>query len=175
MVEIEKSPEYAKILFAIYKGNRTLTQISETLNKAKPTISAQLERLKKRKYIRSLEEKEGKEEKKKGYSVRWSIHKDGLVSYWGHIYAKDKFDIKFAQDNFEIWFSQISSIPLTFPQTIESVGHFFLIGQDVAGLDFGDLLNLPLKKIMYMNNPAYRKRAIKNMRSVKKKMKKVKK
>ena len=170
MVELEKSTEYTKILFAIQNGNRTLSQIADSVNKSKPTILNQIKRLEKKEYIQPTESKS------KGYSVKWKINKDHLISYWQHAYKKEGFDGKAAKELFNFCFGQVAAIPPLFPLTIESIGQLFLITQNVQELSGGNIMEMPLKELMlYSKHPEYKKRALKNYKQIIKKRRKAKK
>jgi hypothetical protein len=137
MTELEKEPAYAKIILSIVKGNKTLSQVANDLDKKKPTLSDQLANLVKKGYIIPMREgKVFKKDKKtkKGLSVQYKISVAGLTEYWGKIY-KFKFNEAKNEHTLNQWLQQFAFFSgagdFKFPATIEALGQIIKINEQM--------------------------------------------
>ena len=158
MGKIEKKTNYGSIILAIAQGNKTLSQIAEHLEKSKPTIRDQLDILLNNGYIMA----NGGE--RKGFSVKYTINKNGLIDYWAKIYKKD-YNRKMCLHNFDQWLVIVSSLSKMFPITIDSIGYHFYVSQNIADLGVKSALDLTLNQLVSMNlNPSNKSLIKKNLK-----------
>lgn len=144
MVEIEREPAYGEIILSISRGNTTLSQIAYNLEKSKPTIQEQLEKLFNAGYIYA--EKNGQKikankklntlednsqlKKFKGQSLHYNIDIDKLLEFWEKRFGKIEKTYILSQLN---QFALICEQGLfLFPSTIEALGQMVEMTSSLA-------------------------------------------
>lgn len=166
MARIEESVEYGKIIYAIHNCQRTLTQIAESVGKSKPAIMEQLDKLKEAGYIKPEEEKEA------GFSVRYILNKQKIVSYWAEKYGAEKFDVKEALASFDSNFTLLTFLWGKIPISLDMMGHFFSLREGLnKQTKQGNFLNLTIGDLVNSEITKQTPEAKKNMRIARKYMK----